>query len=99
MVSLANKVTLIVPQAAKHEDDSISGLRKILFSTVKMLDYRYKYLKKFPFLLPVAWIHRIFSTVFKWKYSFIQMTRDLKEAVKFSGERKKWISKLELKDK
>ena len=88
----------IVPQAVKPEDDSIGGLRKILFPTVKMLDYRYKYLKRFPFLLPVAWIHRIFSAVFKWKYSIRQMTGDLKEAVVFSKERNKWVSKLKLKD-
>ena len=88
----------IVPQAAKHEDDSIGGLRKILFPTVKMLDYRYKYLKKFPFLLPIAWIHRMFSAIFKWKYSFKQMAGDLKEAVEFSEEREKWINKLKLKD-
>ena len=88
----------IVPQAAKHEDDSIGGLRKILFPTVKMLDYRYKYLKKFPFLLPFAWIHRMFSAVFRWKYSFKQMAGDLKEAVEFSEERSKWINNLNLRD-
>lgn len=89
----------MVSQAAKHEDDSIDGIRKMLFPTVKMLDYRYKYLKKCPFLLPVAWVQRIFSALFKWKYSFRQMAGDMKEAIEFSEERKKWLNELELVDK
>ncbi len=89
----------MVSQAAKHEDDSIGGIRKILFPTVKMLDYRYKYLKKCPFLLPVAWVQRIFSAIFRWKYSFKQMAGDIKDAVEFSEERIKWLNELELIDK
>lgn len=88
----------VVSQVAKHEDDSIGGLRKILFPTVKMLDYRYKYLKKAPILLPVAWIHRIFSALFRLKYSFRQMAGDMKEAVEFSDERNKWLKELGLFD-
>ncbi len=88
----------LVSQAAKHEDDSIKGIRKILFPTVKMLDYRYKYLKKMPFLLPVAWIQRIFSAMFRWKYSLKTMAGDMKEAVEFSEERVKWLKKLGLYD-
>ena len=64
-------------KAAKHEDVSIGGLMKILFPTVKLLDYRYKYLKNFPFLLPVAWIHRILSAIFKHKYSIKQMAGNI----------------------
>lgn len=90
---------VIVPQAAKHEDDSIGGLRKILFPTVKMLDYRYKYLKKYPLLLPVAWIQRIFSAFFRCKYSFRQMAGDMKEAIEFSKDRIKWLNELKLIDK
>lgn len=88
----------VVSQVAKHEDDSIGGLRKILFPTVKMLDYRYKYLKKAPILLPVAWIHRVFSALFRLKYSFRQMAGDMKEAVEFSDERNKWLKELGLFD-
>ncbi len=89
----------IVSQVAKHEDDSIGGIRKILFPTVKMLDYRYKYLKKMPFLLPIAWIQRIFSAMFRWKYSLKTMAGDMKEAVEFSEERMKWLKELGLRDK
>lgn len=89
----------MVSQAAKHEDDSIGGLRKMFFPTVKTLDYRYKYLKKCPLLLPIAWVHRILSALFRWKYSFKQMTGDIKEAILFSEERIKWLKELELIDK
>ncbi len=88
----------IALQAAKIEDDNIGVLRKIFFPSVKLLDYRYKYLKKFPFLLPIAWINRLFSAIFRYKYSIEQMINDMKGAIEYSQERKNWINILKLKD-
>ena len=42
-----------------------------IFPSVKKLETRFTYLKKYPFLLPVAWVERI------WKYG--QETRSIKE--------------------
>ncbi len=35
----------LVPQVSKFEDESIRGMKKILFSSIKILEYRYKYKK------------------------------------------------------
>lgn len=87
---------IMVAQAAKHEDDSISPMRKIFFPSLKILSHRYKYLQKFPFLLPIAWLHRLFNGMFKWKYSLKQMSMNTKDAIEYSKERKKWLKKLGL---
>lgn len=79
-------------QAAKPDDDSERGLKKILFPSAKSLGYRYRYLKKAPFLLPVAWVHRLLSAIFVHKYSPVMMAKQLKEADVFSKER---VEKLE----
>lgn len=86
----------LVCQVAKHEDDRIGSFRKIFFPTVKLLDYRYTYLKKYPFLLPVAWVQRFFAAIFKRKYSVRRMTGEVKEAVQFSNERRTWLEELGL---
>ena len=88
----------LVAQITKHEDDSIDGLRKIFFPGVKILEHKYTYLKKFPLLLPVAWIHRLINGVFKWKYSIRQMSGDMIGAAEYSKERLKWLEELGLTD-
>ncbi|MBR1736661.1 MAG: nucleotidyltransferase family protein [Firmicutes bacterium] len=90
---------VLVHQMAKPEDDKISGKRKLFFPSAKTLDYRYTYLKKYPFLLPIAWIHRFFSGVFCRGFSVFSMVRDLKEAEKFSDERLKQLDELGIKEK
>ena len=89
----------VVFQVSKNEDDSVKGIRKLLFPSVKLLDYRYKYLKKMPFLLPFAWVHRFFSAIFKHKYSLKTMIYDTNEAIKFSYERLERLERLGIKDK
>ncbi len=84
-------------QAAKPEDDSISGFRKIFFPSVKSLKHRYKYLNTMPFLLPVAWVHRFLSALFRWKYSIKDMAKGLKEADEFSKHRLKKLKELKIK--
>ena len=85
-------------QAAKPEDDSISGFRKIFFPSVKSLKHRYKYLNTMPFLLPVTWVHRFLSALFRWKYSIKDMAKGLKEADEFSRHRMNRLDELNLKD-
>ena len=52
--------SLMTLDAVKNQDTSINKSRiKALFPGVKEISGRYKFLKRFPFLLPVAWIMRI----------------------------------------
>ncbi|MBR1443327.1 MAG: nucleotidyltransferase family protein [Firmicutes bacterium] len=89
---------VLLPQIAKPTDDSISGFRKLFFPTAKALENRYKYLRKSPFLLPIAWVHRFLSGIFFRKFSLKTMIKDLKEARCFSDERLKWLNDLNLKE-
>ncbi|MBR1443679.1 MAG: nucleotidyltransferase family protein, partial [Firmicutes bacterium] len=90
---------VLVHQMAKPEDDEISGKRKLFFPSAKTLDYRYTYLKKYPVLLPFAWVHRFFSAIFCRGFSVFSMVRDMKEAEKFSDERLKQLDELGIKEK
>ncbi len=88
---------VLITQVAKPDDDSITGYRKILFPSVKILRDRYSYLKKFPILLPIAWIHRLMRAIFKRKYSFFSMVKGLNSANNFSKERLDKLKKLGIK--
>jgi len=86
----------MVVKVARYEDDSIGSIRKIFFPTVKLLDNRYTYLKKWPFLLPIAWVHRIFYALFTHKYSAKQVIGEIKGATEFFDRRIDWLSELGL---
>lgn len=89
---------VMIHQAAKHED-KVGFIRRMFFPTVKMLDYRYTYLKKYPFLLPVAWVHRAFYARSHYGYSFGQMLKGIKGGAEFAKDRDKWLEELDLYDK
>ena len=89
---------VMISQASKHEDN-VGIVRKLFFPTVKMLDYRYTYLKQYPFLLPVAWVHRVFYAHSHYGYSFRQMLRGIKGGISFAKKRDKWMENLDLYDK
>lgn len=89
----------VVSQLIKRKNEDESFVRKLFFPSVYVLENRYKYLKKYPFLLPIAWVHRFFSGIFRLKYSVKQMINDTGDASKFVEERRKWLNKLDLRDK
>lgn len=89
----------VVSQLIKRKNEDESFVRKLFFPSAHVLENRYKYLKKYPFLLPVAWVHRFFSGIFRLKYSVKQMINDTGDASKFVEERRKWLNKLDLRDK
>ena len=89
---------VMIHQAAKHEDN-VGFIRRMFFPTVKMLDYRYTYLKKYPFLLPVAWVHRVIYARTHYGYSLKQMLKGFRGSAEFAKERDKWLEELELYDK
>lgn len=55
----SSNITLDAIAAEKQGKKKSSGLMKSLFPSRKALENKYTYLKKFPFLLPVAWTQRI----------------------------------------
>jgi hypothetical protein len=93
-----NDNTLLM-QLTKKQNQDESFAKKLFFPSKNALEKRYKYLSKYPFLLPVAWVHRFFSAIFRWKFSVKQMIKDTRDASVFSSDRKKWLDDLELMDK
>lgn len=90
---------VLVHQYAKYTDDSIKGWRKLFFPSVKTLEYRYVYLKKCRFLLPVAWIHRFFSGIFSRGFRVGDMIKDYGAANEFAEKRLSVLEKLDLIDR
>lgn len=88
----------VVSQLIKRGNEDKSLVQKLFFPSIDVLKNRYKYLKKYPFLLPAAWVHRFFSGVFRLKYSVKQMADDTGDASRFVEERRKWLKKLDLRD-
>ncbi len=87
---------VLLRQMSLDERENSHGLGRLLFPPVSTLKDRYKYLRKFPLLLPIAWIQRVLFGVFVKKVSVKQMIRDVDEATAFSDERIKWLSDLGL---
>lgn len=53
--------------SAQKEKRKAKGLRKSLFPDLSYMKQKYTYLKKYAFLLPVAWIQRTFDYLFNKK--------------------------------
>ncbi len=51
-----------VSSLKKQEGSRLTVLRKRLFPSAKSIERRYTYLQSKPWLLPVAWVHRLFKT-------------------------------------
>ena len=57
----------------KHEEDAsqmtrVKSIVNRLFPDAQSISTRYTYLQKRPWLLPVAWVHRLFKTSGEWKH-------------------------------
>ena len=85
-------------QFTLDEKESSHGLIRLLFPSAKALENRYKYLKRFKYLLPVAWIQRIIYGRFTKKVKFSRMLSDVKGASDFSERRIKWLKELNLQE-
>jgi hypothetical protein len=90
---------VLIRQVSLDENENTKGLRRLFFPAAKTLENRYKYLKKYPYLLPIAWIQRILYGRFGKKVKFTRMVSDINGAMEFSEERLKWLKKLGLNDK
>ena len=51
-----------VSSLRKQEGSRLAVLGKRLFPDAKSIERRYTYLQSKPWLLPVAWVHRLFKT-------------------------------------
>jgi hypothetical protein len=87
----------LLSQLTKRQNQDDSFVKKLFFPPKETLEHRYKYLKKYPYLLPYAWINRVFSAVFRWGFSVKRMVKDTRGAAKFSEDRDKWLDELGLK--
>lgn len=88
----------VLSQLTKTENKNDSIRKKLFFPSVDALKHRYKYLNDYPYLLPIAWINRFFSAVFKRKFSVLRMSKDVKAAVEYSETREYWLKELDLID-
>lgn len=63
----SSTITLQALNASNGEPDAVtgSGRRAALFPPLSALKGRYTYLKKAPFLLPIAWLQRLFGFLIK----------------------------------
>ena len=90
---------VLIRQIALDEDKDKRKWIRLFFPSVQALKNRYKYLRKFPFLLPIAWIQRIIYGRFNKKVTFLQMFKSTSEAFDFSDERIKRLGELGLDNK
>lgn len=63
----SSNITLSALVADKRGEKTKSGLVGSVFLPAKSLSNRYKYLERFPWLLPVAWVQRVFGFLKKNK--------------------------------
>ncbi len=90
---------VLLRQFSLDERENSRGLKRLFFPPVSTLQNRYKYLKKYPFLLPIAWLQRIIYGKFGKKIKITRMLKDLHSAVEYSDERMKWLKELDLTEK
>ena len=82
------------PTAGDEVDISI--VKRRLFPDAKTLSREYKYLKKFPILLPVAWIERVIKSVFVRKRTIGYLVTDIKKRSVLKKEKDYWLNRLDL---
>jgi hypothetical protein len=84
-------------QVLRREGNGVCAFRRIFFPPAKMMWHKYRYLKKTPWLLPVAWIHRFITAVFIKKYSVKGMLTGIDESIRYGKERDNQLDELGLK--
>ncbi len=86
----------LTKQVARREGDEVSTFRRIFFPPKKMIWHKYQYLKKAPYLLPLAWVHRFITGVFVRKRSVKGMINDFGDSINYGREREEWLIELGL---
>lgn len=68
-----------------NKNPKLKAAVRILFPPREQIESRYTYLKKYPFLLPVAWVHRTFLNLSKLKEK-LKQTADVLSSDEDIGE-------------
>lgn len=89
---------VLAKQVTYREGQNTSAFRRIFFPPKEMIWHKYRYLKKYPFLLPFAWVHRFFTAVFVKKYKVTTMVKNVNESLEYSKEHDKLLEDLDLKN-
>jgi hypothetical protein len=84
----------------EEQGGSLTGILKrflrLLFPPVAKLSNKYDYAKKYKILIPVSWVHHIFSGITHKNYSFKNKLQFIKSAIFVSIKRHRLLKRLEL---
>lgn len=93
----ASSFSKVISYANKEEKRStLNSFKKLYFPSSNMLSEKYSYAKYNKFLLPLAWIHRLFSGILNNDYSFIDKIKFTIFGMSISKKRNNLINWLEL---
>lgn len=74
-----------------HKFANMQNMLKFLFPSIHKLDQRYKYAKKIPLLLPIAWIHRGFVNITRIKMLFLSKDSAVEATSKARSKLLHWL--------
>lgn len=80
-----------------RQDDNISPVRKIFFPSLKLMSAPYPYLKKYPWLLPIAWLQRGFNAIITQKIPVKSLVNGIDESIEYSKKHEIYMKQLGLK--
>ena len=92
----SSNITLNADSAQKQGKKAEHSVMKTLFPPVKSMERRYPYLKKYPMLLPVAWVSRILK--YRQETSKSQ-NNDAAQAVAIGNRRVELLKQYKILDK
>lgn len=83
----------------KDSNATIGAIRRyfrFIFPSIETMSDKYSYARKIRILTPIAWIHHLFSGIFRKEYNFTDKIRFLTKGAKESVEKNKILSWIEL---
>ena len=83
----------------KDSNATIGAMRRyfrFIFPSIETMSDKYSYARKIRILTPIAWIHHLFSGIFRKEYNFTDKIRFLTKGAKESVEKNKILSWMEL---
>ena len=95
--NFANQVAL--NYKGKDSNATIGAIRRyfrFIFPSIETMSDKYSYARKIRILTPIAWIHHLFSGIFRKEYNFTDKIRFLTKGAKESVEKNKILSWMEL---
>ena len=82
----------------KDSNATIGAIRRyfrFIFPSIETMSDKYSYARKIRILTPIAWIHHLFSGIFRKEYNFTDKIRFLTKGAKESVEKNKILSWME----